>query len=205
MFPENRKGISFEKLFAPYLAGASQITITDPYIRLFYQVRKVMELVELVLRHKAPEDSVRIHLITCPDEGNIGRQREYLDTIGSAAPLFPPTGSAPRLKAMIRQATADGILDAAVARRLQMGQPQDDGRKAFDARQKAAVERALAVLEKDPPRGLGDIGAISIACALGYLDFRFAAEPWRDSCPKLAAWFAEVSKLAPLAETVPVG
>ena len=130
---------------------------------------------------------------------------EYLDTIGSAAPLFPPTGSAPRLKAMIRQAAADGILDAAVGRRLHMAYPQDDGRKAFDARQKVAVERTLAALEKDPPRGLGDIGAISIACALGYLDFRFAHEPWRDACPKLAAWFAEVSKLAPLAETVPVG
>ena len=130
---------------------------------------------------------------------------EYLDTIGSAAPLFPPTGSAPRLKAMIRQAAADGILDAAVGRRLHMAHPQDDGRKAFDARQKVAVERTLAALEKDPPRGLGDIGAISIACALGYLDFRFSHEPWRDACPKLAAWFAEVSKLAPLAETVPVG
>jgi glutathione S-transferase len=130
---------------------------------------------------------------------------EYLDTIGSAAPLFPPTGSAPRLKAMIRQAAADGILDAAVGRRLHMAHPQDDGRNAFDARQKLAVERTLAALEKDPPRGLGDIGAISIACALGYLDFRFAHEPWRDACPKLAAWFAEVSKLAPLAETVPVG
>ena len=130
---------------------------------------------------------------------------EYLDTIGSGAPLFPPTGSAPRLKAMIRQAAADGILDAAVGRRLHMAHPQDDGRKAFDARQKFAVGRTLAALEKDPPRGLGDIGAISIACALGYLDFRFAHEPWRDACPKLAAWFAEVSKLAPLAETVPVG
>ena len=130
---------------------------------------------------------------------------EYLDTIGSAAPLFPPTGSAPRLKAMIRQAAADGILDAAVGRRLHMALPQDDGRKAFDARQKVAVERTLAALEKDPPRGLGDIGAISIACALGYLDFRFAHEPWRDACPKLAAWFAEVSKLPALAETVPVG
>ena len=84
VFPENRKGVSFEKLFAPYLAGASKITITDPYIRLFYQVRNVMELVELVLRHKAPEDQVSIHLITCPDEGNIGRQREYLDAIVTA-------------------------------------------------------------------------------------------------------------------------
>jgi urease subunit alpha len=52
---------------------------------------------------------------------------------------------------------------------------------------------------------LHDIGAISIACALGYLDFRFPHEPWRDACPKLAAWFAEVSKLPQLAETVPVG
>ena len=67
------------------------------------------------------------------------------------------------------------------------------------------MERTLAALEQDPPRGLGDIGAISIACALGYLDFRFAHEPWRDACPKLAAWFAEVSKLPALAETVPVG
>jgi glutathione S-transferase len=130
---------------------------------------------------------------------------EYLDTIGSGAPLFPPTGSSTRLKAMVRQAAADGILDAAVGRRLHMAHPQDDGRKAFDARQKLAVERTLAALEQDPPRGLGDIGSISIACALGYLDFRFAHEPWRDACPKLAAWFAEVSKLAPLAETVPVG
>jgi ATP-dependent Lon protease len=84
VFPENRKGVSFEKLFAPYLAGASQITITDPYIRLFYQVRNVMELVEVVLRQKAPEERVVIHLVTGPDEGNIGHQREYLDSIVTA-------------------------------------------------------------------------------------------------------------------------
>ena len=130
---------------------------------------------------------------------------EYLDTLGSAPPLFPPTGSAARLRAQIMHAAADGILDAAVARRLQMPHPQDDGRRAFDARQKAAVERALAVLERDPPRGLSDIGEVAVACALGYLDFRFANEPWREANPKLAAWFAEVSKLPPIAQTVPVG
>ena len=129
---------------------------------------------------------------------------EYLDTLGDAPPLFPPTGSAARLAAQIMHAAADGILDAAVARRLNMPHPQDDGRKAFDARQKAAVDRALGVLEKTPPQGLSDIGAIAVACALGYLDFRFAAEPWRDAHPKLAAWFAAVSKLPPLAQTVPV-
>jgi glutathione S-transferase len=130
---------------------------------------------------------------------------EYLDTLGDAPALFPPTGSAARLAAQIMHATADGILDAAVARRLQMAHPQDDGRRAFDARQKAAVDRALGVLERSPPKGLSDIGEIAAACALGYLDFRFPHEPWREAHPRLAAWFAEVSKLRPIAETVPVG
>lgn len=128
---------------------------------------------------------------------------EYLDTLGDAPALFPPTGSAARLTAQIMHAAADGILDAAVARRLNMPHPQDDGRRAFDARQKAAVDRALGVLEKAPPQGLSDIGAIAVGCALGYLDFRFAHEPWRETHPKLAAWFAEVSQLPPLAQTMP--
>ncbi|MBB5689521.1 glutathione S-transferase [Roseomonas alkaliterrae] len=130
---------------------------------------------------------------------------EFLDSHGDAPPLFPPVGSPERLKALLRQATADGIMDAAVARRMQSQHPQDEARRAFDARQKAAVERALAALERDPPTGLADIGAISVACALGYLDFRFPHEPWREAHPRLAAWFAEVSKLRPIAETVPVG
>lgn len=84
VFAENRKGMSFEKLFGPYVRGASRIVITDPYIRLFYQVRNVMEFVEMVLRAKAPEDQVAIELVTCPDEGGIGKQRENLDAIVAA-------------------------------------------------------------------------------------------------------------------------
>ena len=77
------------------------------------------------------------------------------------------------------------------------------GRTAFAARQKAAVARTLATFEANPPTGLADIGAISVACALGYLDFRYAAEPWRDSAPKLAAWFESVASLPPIARTLP--
>ena len=128
---------------------------------------------------------------------------EYLDGLGEAAPLFPPPGSPERIRALLRQAMADGILDAAVARRMQAGWPQDEGRQRFDARQRAAMERTLAVLERDPPLGLTDIGAISIGCALGYLDFRFAHEPWRQRHPKLAAWFGGVEQLPPLARTRP--
>lgn len=131
---------------------------------------------------------------------------EYLDSIGSAPRLFPAAGPA-RWKAICQQALGDGILDATQPRRREVALPQDEGRKAYIELQQGKVKRALAELEKDAD-SLGDlttIGEITIGCALGYLDFRFAYEPWRPGHPKLEAWYARVSKLPPLAETVPVG
>ena len=127
----------------------------------------------------------------------------YLDTVGEANGVFPSSGTPRWVRISVMHALADGIMDAAVARRMRAGKPVDETRAAFLARQKAAVDRGLAKLEADPPQGLTDIGAIAVGCALGYLDFRFADEPWRATHPKLAAWFAEVSKLAPMARTAP--
>lgn len=131
---------------------------------------------------------------------------EYLDSLGDAPPLFPPAGPA-RWTALRQQALADGILDGCVPRRREMGFPPDEGRAAFIARQREAVARAVDALEGEA-ESFGDlrtIGEISVGCALGYLDFRFAAEPWRPGHDRLAAWFARVSELPPLAKTVPVG
>lgn len=127
---------------------------------------------------------------------------EYLDTLGGAPPLMPPSGPE-RLQVAIMQALADGIMDAAVARRMQVALPQDEGRQAFDARQKAAITRGLDRLEGDPPKGLEDVGAVAVACALGYLDFRFAQEPWRETWPGLAAWLASVEDRPALAQSAP--
>ena len=71
------------------------------------------------------------------------------------------------------------------------------------ARYKAAVERTVDALEADPPHKLLDIGSIAVACALGYLDFRFAAEPWRPGHPKLTAWFEAFAKNPCIAQTAP--
>ena len=131
---------------------------------------------------------------------------EYLDSVGSAPKLFPAAGSA-RWKAITQQALGDGILDATQPRRREIALPQDDGRKAYIELQQGKVKRALAELENDAG-SLGDlktIGEITIGCALGYLDFRYANEPWRPGHPKLEAWYAKVVKLPPLAETMPVG
>jgi len=84
VFAENRKGVSYDKLFGAYIDGASRIIVTDPYIRLFYQHRNLMEFVEMVIRRKPPEDQVRVHLVTGPDEGGISRQRDLLESITTA-------------------------------------------------------------------------------------------------------------------------
>ncbi len=126
---------------------------------------------------------------------------EYLDALDGALPLFPRGGGA-RWIALRLQALGDGMMDAAVARRGEMLRPQEAARDAYMARQKAAVERSLVALEADVPHLGIDIGTITIGCALGYLDFRFAFEPWRPAAPKLAAWFAAFSENPCMARTV---
>ena len=131
---------------------------------------------------------------------------EYLDSLGSAPKLFPAPGPA-RWKALTQQALGDGILDASQPRRREIALPQDEGRQGYIALQQGKVSRSLDLLEKEAPSlgMLATIGEITIGCALGYLDFRFANEPWRPGHPALAAWYDKVVKLPPLAETMPVG
>jgi ATP-dependent Lon protease len=84
VFAENRKGISYDKIFGPYIFGASKIVVTDPYVRYFYQIKNMMEFVEMVIKRKPPEDQVSVHLLTGPDDSNLGRQRELLVSISDA-------------------------------------------------------------------------------------------------------------------------
>ncbi|MBN8891805.1 MAG: glutathione S-transferase [Rhodospirillales bacterium 70-18] len=127
---------------------------------------------------------------------------EFLDSVGDELPMFPRAGGA-RWRALKQQALGDGIMDAAIARRMEQARPREAARDAVMARQQAAVSRALAELEREVPHRTADIGTLTIACALGYLDFRFAAEPWRPDHPQLAAWFAAMMELPALVRTVP--
>ena len=83
-FQENQKGVSYDALFGPYLRGATHITITDPYIRLFYQVRNLMELVETVIKLKARDEEVVVHLVTVEDAFKGEQQKEYFEKIKTA-------------------------------------------------------------------------------------------------------------------------
>lgn len=80
-FQENQKGISFDTLLGPYLRGVSKIAITDPFIRLFYQIRNLMEFLETVVNYKAQDEEVSVHLITSEDEFKGEQQIENLEKI----------------------------------------------------------------------------------------------------------------------------
>lgn len=129
---------------------------------------------------------------------------EYIDSLGDAPKLFPAAGPA-RWKALCQQALGDGIMDASQPRRREIALPQDEGRQQYIATQRGKVETAIAVLESQAGSlgALSTIGEITIACALGYLDFRYAGEPWRPGHPKLEAWYAKVVALPPMAGTMP--
>ena len=131
---------------------------------------------------------------------------EYLDSVGDGPKMFPPAGPA-RWKALRQEALGDGILDATQPRRREIALPQDEGRQTYIALQQGKVKAALAMLEAeaDSLGMLTTIGEITIACALGYMDFRYANEPWRPGHPKLEAWYAKVSAMPAMAQTAPPG
>ncbi|XYH95463.1 glutathione S-transferase N-terminal domain-containing protein [Sorangium sp. So ce1128] len=115
---------------------------------------------------------------------------EYMDHL-AAGGLYPAPGEA-RWSALLRQGIADGINAAAGRLFADEHRPADERSSSVMQRQAAAIEAGLDRLERDAgtlSRELADIGAISAACALGYLDFRWPDRAWRNGRSSLARWF----------------
>ncbi len=85
-YRENQRGMSYERLFGPYLDGVQKVEVIDPYIRKFYQCRNLMEVLEVILSHfdySVPE--VSVHLTTVRDDEFFdSKQDEYLQQIAEA-------------------------------------------------------------------------------------------------------------------------
>ncbi len=131
---------------------------------------------------------------------------EYLDTLHNGAKLFPAAGK-PRWLALRQQALGDGILDAAILGRYEILRPKEYQWPDWIDAQLRKVRGALGALEIETEAGeLGGpltIGQITVACALGYLEFRYASEEWRAKHRRLAAWFDEFSKRKSIELTKP--
>jgi ATP-dependent Lon protease len=61
---DGQKGVSYEKLFGPYLKGAKCIKLVDPYIRYDYQIHNLINFCEFI----APDQGhIELVLMTCGD------------------------------------------------------------------------------------------------------------------------------------------
>ncbi|MGM9794828.1 MAG: BREX system Lon protease-like protein BrxL [Candidatus Aphodosoma sp.] len=79
-FRMGQTGVSYEKLFAPYMKDAKVITVEDPYIRTSWQIKNFMEFV-LMLINTRPVDDLKLNLVTNEEEEKIPELIDKLDDI----------------------------------------------------------------------------------------------------------------------------
>lgn len=132
---------------------------------------------------------------------------EYLADLAGDTAIFP-TGPA-RWPALTLQALGDGLLDAAVGNRYEnVMRPEALRWPEWSQGQMAKISGALDAIEQSVHTGLightvHHIGLISLGCALGYLDFRYANLQWREGRPAAAEWFAGFDARPAMAATRP--
>jgi len=97
-----------------------------------------------------------------------------------------------RFRILTLQSLAIGLMDAGVSRRYETAvRPQEKRWPDWVARQHTRMEAGLDELEINWAGELGTVNAGSIAAAvvLAYFDFRYDDLGWRDTRPKLAAFY----------------
>lgn len=117
-----------------------------------------------------------------------------------------PTG-ARRWETLTLEATADGILDAALLMTYEARlRPEDLQMPDYVDGQWRKIAQACTALNTRWMSHLSgplDMGQIAVACALGYVDFRHDARGWRTGNDALATWYASFSERPSMQATCP--
>ncbi len=109
------------------------------------------------------------------------------------------------------QSLGQGILDAGIARILEIRRPEDKQMAEKIAREEKRIARAIELAEKTIKEGseflIGNrfgLADIAMGVALQYTDFRHPHD-WRSGAPNLAKWLAGVAARPSFVETLPPG
>lgn len=79
-FRLGQTGVSYKSLFAGYLQDAKSITIEDPFIRTFWQLKNLTEFLSMLTEIRQVE-GLKIHLITNEEDDKIPALIDDLDDI----------------------------------------------------------------------------------------------------------------------------
>ena len=131
---------------------------------------------------------------------------QYLTSLVPEQTMLPDSGEA-RWSVLTQEALADGMCDSAVVVRYEMAlRDEAQQSQAWMDSQIAKVDGGLDALEASASDTLGGdftLGHAAIACALGYLDFRYPDKDWRGPHPALAQWYEGVSARDSVKSTIP--
>lgn len=123
---------------------------------------------------------------------------EWLDSRaqgrGHQPPIFP--GGPARWSALTTNALGDGLAQAATWNIRERYRPDGERSPGYLAYYDRGIDRSLTALES-AATSLGerfDIGAIAVACALSYVDFRYPDRDWRAGHPALGDWYDAVGQ-----------
>ena len=129
---------------------------------------------------------------------------EYLNQIGNGD-LYPSEMNA-RYRALQLHSLANGMMDLSVATRYETAmRPAELQWQTFITHQEEKVSRGLTMLEQQCESFSDEltIGELTVACALGYRDFRYNHVDWRADHPKLTQWFEVIMARESFSSTIP--
>lgn len=185
-------------------------SLTSPYVRKVRVVMAEKKLeYELVLDDVWAENAQileynplgKVPCLIMDDHGRLFDSRvivEYLDTLSPVGRLIPQHGRE-RAATKCWEAIADGILDAAVAIRVESTQrPPELRSDSWVQRQESKIIAALNSMNEtlgDDPFCMGvnlSLADLAVGCALSYLDMRHPDIAWREQYSNLSRLYEKL-------------
>lgn len=197
-------------------------TLTSPYVRKARVVlaEKKIDFDLVIDSPNAPDSNVprynplaRVPVLILDDDDAIFDSPvivEYLDNLAPNNKLFPPTNRE-RIEVKRWEALSDGLLDAAVAIRLESLRPESQRSESAMRRERDVIDSSLAMMASELGEKHWCMGTpftfadVAVGCALGYLDFRFPEVDWRTRHPNLGRLHEQLMQRPSFADTLPRG
>lgn len=79
-FRLGQTGVTFEKLFMPYLSKSKEITIEDPFVRTSWQLRNLIEFLTMLVDNR-PDEDIKVRLVTWEEDEKLPVLIDRLDDI----------------------------------------------------------------------------------------------------------------------------